>query len=123
MRLLVCLLLAVVATAARADWEKISENDTVTFYVDFATIRKDGDLRRVSSLSDLKKKDPAGQLSQQTLDEYDCKGKQSRILSWTGHAESMGKGVALLSFIKPTNWSRVAPGSIEATMLEMVCSS
>ena len=60
MRVVLVALLMLATIPAWAEWLKVEENDIGTvFYLDPATIRKDGDLRRVWGLQDLKTPGPA----------------------------------------------------------------
>ena len=55
-------MLLVTATAASAEWVKISENLLGTNYYDPTTIRVNGNLRRVWQVQDLKERDKDGEL-------------------------------------------------------------
>ena len=46
-KIALALVLAAVSGAALAEWVKLDESDQVHSYIDPATIRKDGNLRRV----------------------------------------------------------------------------
>jgi len=49
------LFLAILITPVQAEWEKISENNDLINYIDKSTIKKDGNLRKIWRLTDLKK--------------------------------------------------------------------
>ena len=53
-RLVLCLLLSLVAAPAWAEWVQVSETDHAFYYIDPATIRKDGNLRKFWTIADLK---------------------------------------------------------------------
>jgi len=121
MRLVLCLLLALAAAPAWAEWVKVSETDDSVFYIDPATIRKDGNLRRVWTINDLKQRQKDGEMSRRFLNEYDCKEERSRILSISEHSDPMAGGKTLVSESKPI-WSHVPPGTPSQTMMRIVCA-
>ena len=87
MRIVLIAWLILVATPAWAEWVKVSESDGLTGYVDPATIRKNGNLRRVWEIQDLKARGTKfGELSRRVLNEYDCKEERMRTLSATFHS-------------------------------------
>lgn len=123
MRVVLTLLLLLIAVdPAWAKWVKGAETDDAVIYLDAARIRKDGDLRRVWRLQDLKQRDSDGVLSRRGLQEFDCKGKRFRVLSGTGHEGSMGTGRTLRSFDSPTDWADIRPGTPAADILRRVCA-
>ena len=116
------ILLAVVSSGAVAEWVKVSENDAVFFYIDPATIRRNGDFRRVWEMRNMKKIDKDGVMSVRALMEYDCKEERSRILSISEHSEPMLGGKVLLSADDPSTWRYAAPGTVFESTLKIVCA-
>lgn len=121
MRLVLTVLLLVAVNPAWAKWVKGAETDDAAIYIDPAKIRKNGHLRRVWRLQDLKQRDPDGVLSRRGLQEFDCKGKRFRVLSGTGHEGSMGSGETLRSFDSPTEWVDIKPDTPAEDILRRVC--
>jgi hypothetical protein len=122
-KLLLTLLTALMLTgAAWAEWEKIAENDFAEYYIDRATIRKDGNLRRVWRLQDLKQRDKDGVLSRRFRAEYDCKQERDRILSFITHSEPMADGTILKLASMNNEWSDIPPNSIAEDVLKIVCA-
>lgn len=122
MRLVLCLLLALAAAPAWAEWVKVSEHTESFFYIDPATIRRDGNLRRVWEIQDLKKRHKEGEMSMRNLSEYDCKEERTRILSITGHSDPMAGGKTLFSESGPGKWDDIAPGTVSQKMMRIVCA-
>ena len=81
------ILLALAATAAIAGWEKFAETVMAVHYLDPASIRKDGNFRRVWELQDFKKPDSAGAMSQRFLWEFECRESQYRRVASSSHSE------------------------------------
>lgn len=116
------ILLAVVSIGAMAEWVKVSESDAAFFYIDLATIRRNGDFRRVWEMRDMKKIDKDGVMSVRALMEYDCNEERSRILSISEHSEPTLGGKVLLSSDDPSTWRYVAPGTVFESTLKVVCT-
>lgn len=124
MRTILCFLLALVATPAWAEWVKVSVSDTSIFYIDPASIRKDGNLRKVWRITDLKQRHKDGEMSIRGLDEYDCKEERLRFLALSSHSETMAGGETLWSKnYSDGEWQAIPPGSTVARVLKIVCAS
>jgi hypothetical protein len=123
MRMLLCLLIASVAAPAWAKWLTVGETTNSTQSIDPTTIRKDGDLRRVWELHDLKKRDQDGVMSRRMLFEYDCKKERFRLLSFSLHAEPGAKGKVLLSDDESDKWNNSEPGTATASVLQFLCTA
>lgn len=121
MRLLLCLL-ALVAAPVWAEWVLVSETEYTYAFIDPTSIRKDGNMRRVGELYDLKKPYTNGELSRRKLSEYDCKEERSRFISLTVHSEHKGRGEVLAAMFIPTELDDVEPSTINAAQLKFVCA-
>lgn len=107
---------------AWAEWAKIGETGDGIFYLDAATIFKEGDLRRVSAGQDMKQRDTDGAMSVRGSYVFDCKDARFRVLSASGHSGPMGGGKILSSESDPSDWSPVAPGTANKAMFNFVCA-
>lgn len=119
--LLLSLLLC--SSGARAEWLYYGETDNSTFYIDLATIRKEGNLRRVWEVLDLKQRRKDGELSYRVRNEYDCKQERYRILSITSHSGQMAKGEILESSSSPAPWRDIPPDTTAKDSLKLVCTN
>jgi hypothetical protein len=117
-------LLLLATGSAWAGWERVGESDTGIFYVDRATIRKDGNLRRMWSVEDLKQRNESGAMSRRLRYEYDCKGERSRILALSTHTEPMADGKTLYITTGDLNesWDEIPPGSAIEKLLATACA-
>ena len=118
---LVCLMM--LAGSAWAEWVSYGETETVTFYFDPATIRKDGNMRRVWELTDLSKRGRSGEMSRRMRREYDCKQERYRYLAISGHSEPMAGGEVLVTGGEDNNWEAIAPDTVAETILNLVCAN
>ena len=115
-------LLIFAAGLAWADSVEVSESNLSIVYIDPSAIRKNGNLRRVWILQDMKVRDPRGPLSMGSLREYDCKGRRSRTLSLSTHLGPMPTWD-----IQPNGdeaggrWSSIGRET-EAVILKFVCA-
>ncbi len=113
--------------SAMAEWTAIKwnhEDGGLTVYVDYTTIRKEGDKVRMLSLVDFevidkKEVDPFYSRSQ---NEYDCKSKKVRQLFYALYSGSMGKGKMEHSNSEHLKWLPVKSGSMEEAMWKVACS-
>lgn len=120
MRALVIILSVFIAVPALAGWEKVFDGEEgMSFYIDPATIKKNGDLATVHVLSDVtlpdaqwKQKYPDGQRSSVTLSEFDCKGSERwRQLAVFQYAERMAAGKIVNAYPQVSNWLEIAGAS------------
>ena len=117
---LVCLMM--LASSAWAEWVMYEESDSATHYFDPATIRKEGNMRRVWVLQDLRKRGQYSEMSRRYRSEYDCKNERWRILTISEHSEPMAGGSAMRSQSDEDSWTDIAPGTVTDTMLKIVCA-
>jgi hypothetical protein len=122
MRALLAALLLAMSLPAAAEWVMITKNDSVTYYLDPDTVRKNGNMRRVWVLNNLKQRHKDGEMSRRSLREIDCKEEKSRILSLSTHSEPMVGGKTLVLENSPTEWGFIPPNSTNAHVFEFVCS-
>jgi hypothetical protein len=122
MRIVLCFLFALIAAPALAGWERMAENDDVTYYIDPATARKDGDFRKVWKILDLKQKGKSGEMSRKTLIEYDCKEDRSRTLSYSLYSEPMSGGNLILSNDYYSRWAVLPGGTDDAVTRSVLCA-
>ncbi len=127
MRFVLTVLSMLAAAPAWAEWVKVSESDLAVWYLDPATIRKDGSLRRVWRIKDHHKHQVSsdGIASYRNLDEYDCKDERFRTIVWSAHSGPMATGVILQSSDNNPyggTWIYIPPATIEAGWLKFVCS-
>ena len=117
-------LLLLATGSAWAGWEEVGESSTeTTFYIDRATIRKDGNLRRMWEVLDLKQRGKDGGISFRTKNEYDCKGERYRILASSSHAEPMAGGKTIFSFGEdPSGWRDIPPRTPSEAKLRIACA-
>jgi hypothetical protein len=117
-------LMTMLAGSAWAEWVMFTKakNEEVTHYFDPATIRKDGNMRRVWQLNDLSKRDKAGEMSRRMRFEYDCKQERYRVLGFSIHSEHMASGTVLLYAGEDNNWREIAPETVAEKLLKIACA-
>lgn len=111
-----------VTSSAWAKWVKVAETADANFYIDPASIRKEGNMRKVWEIQDFNKRDDAGRMSRRIKSEYDCKGERHRDLAISTHSESMAGGGTIYSGSGINPWSEIPPGSASEAILEAVCA-
>ena len=111
MRLAAIFLGLLLATgSAWAEWEPVFFTyDGDTNYIDPATIRKEGSLRKVWEILDLKQRHKDGEMSRRSRSEYDCKNERRRFMSISEHSEPMARGETLRSVTNTSGWYDIPP--------------
>lgn len=116
------LTLLLVTGPAWAEWVLVSESGETDYYIDPATIRKDGNLARVWELNDLKQRAKDGELSRRYRIEYDCKQERFKLLSASEHSGFMASGTTLRTEILDGPWREIPPGTVSRLFLKIVCA-
>ena len=111
------------ALPAWAAWTLHRENDAENDYIDWATLRVVGNLRRVWVLIDLKGPQSDSMHSFLIFEEFDCKEDRGRPLQEDLFTGQMAGG----EFVpgerpKPRGWKYIPPGSLIESWLRVVCS-
>lgn len=116
-------LVMLIASPAWAGWEEVTRGSSSgnVFYIDPATIRKEGNRRKVWAITDLNKAGSLGELSRKIRKEFDCKDERYRFLSISAHSKSMGSGDVLRVDNTVSEWQEVAPETVDEVYLNRVC--
>ena len=120
-----CLLLA--SGPVYGEWELIGVSETykANVYVDYATVRRAGNILTMWELFDYETKQTlAGKkkyLSHTTEREYDCAAELTRILVVKWYSGQMGSGKMLDSLNLISNWTVVERGSIAEALWIAAC--
>ena len=115
-------MLTLLASSAWADWAKMGETDEGSFYIDTASMLREGHLRRVWELTDLKQRDEGGELSRRIRVQYDCKRGRTQVLSISTHWEPMAAGATLLSVAREGLWKEVPPETAYSAAFKLLCA-
>jgi len=95
-----------------------------TVYANFSTMRKNWPKIKVWSLTNLSKSMKVTEqpyLSIKSHDEFDCKERTSRSLSYTYFTELMGKGEVVTRGTRAMDWYPIDPNSITEIVFKTVC--
>ena len=114
--------LIVLASNAQADWAKMGDTDEGSFYIDPASVLREGHVRQVWELTDLKQRDEGGEMSRRTRVQYDCKLGRTQVLSISTHWEPMAAGATLLSVAREGLWKEVPPETAYAAAFKLLCA-
>lgn len=123
-KLLATLMLALASTSAMAEWTAVHQTDYMVAYVDFATIRKTGDLVKMWSLNNFKavQMGTSGNfLSASSQDEYDCKKVQNRLLEQSEYSGNMQGGTVVFADSEPGGWKPITPNSVREALWKVAC--
>ena len=134
MRIVLTFLLLVAAGQARAEWVEVGKSSKSAFYflsreaayyIDPATIAREGNFRRVWEIHDLAEKGSQGERSVLASMEYDCAEKRMRTLKATGRSLRMARGEIIPLSRVLDEWIILRPGSADEIffkILNTVCA-
>ena len=120
-------LLASFSGSAAADWTPVGRgNDIYAAFADKATIHVRGNIVSMSGMYDFRKQDftPEGKglYSTVVLREYDCEGRQVRLLSAIDFSGHRGTGSAVSTSADPRRWEPVVAGGIDEAYWRIACA-
>jgi hypothetical protein len=111
------------ASTTAANWILVATSSADNeFYVDPASIQRDGDYRRFWRLLNLKVPLDSGASSFRIFREIDCRQKRGRNLQWTSFRGPKASGEMLLSNTESSAWEFIAPDAVTNTELRYVCA-
>lgn len=114
--------LMICSAPATADWVSFMKSDTSVVYIDPASVRKEGHLRKASVLMDLSQKDAEGARSKRGQSEIDCRGDRLRIHDLSGFSGAMATGEAVYAFKGASDWIPIPPQTALWSTIRLICS-
>ncbi len=106
-----------------AEWKyllKTSRGDV--HYIDFNSLKREGDYIYFWSLRDYAKMDKWGDLSSKKYLKVDCKNSKFKFLSDSYHDRQMGKGIPVDVSTEPDkNWTDINSNSVIAFFFQNLC--
>ena len=122
MKNLVFIFILIVSTSSWAQWSPVAiDVDGTIFNFDYSTLRKDGDLRKIWTLSNFVEKESNGVVSSRVRMEYDCKNERQRYLSFKLFSEKNATGVVIESGDIPSSWKDIAPDTAAWKLMQTAC--
>jgi hypothetical protein len=123
-RVILILLLAIVSNSALAEWSEIGENEELTAFASFSSIKKHGHRVTMWTMYNYKiphELDGKTYQSSKAQFEFDCKKNQARILAFSIYPEIMGEGKELYSDTASGKWEPSVPDSLNETRWKTIC--
>jgi hypothetical protein len=125
-KILLALLLSTLTAAAHAEWTRVEHpSKEFVLYIEKDTIAApDSNSAKVWHLLDYaatQSLDGRPFLSIKARDEYDCDRGMRRDLMHLWHKDSMAESIMIKAAYKPGSWTVPAAGSVEETMMRVVC--
>jgi hypothetical protein len=116
--------LFLISGSSWAQWSPVAVDvDGTLFNFDYSTLRKDGELRKIWTLSNFVEKDPNGVMSSRVRMEYDCKNERHRFLSFKLFSDKNANGVTIDSSDIPSPWKDIAPDTAAWRLMQTACKS
>jgi hypothetical protein len=110
------------AVHAWAGWSPVSGSEKTYDYIDLDSVRVDGTMRRVMTLSDRTEPDRDGDMSYRIFLEYDCARQKYRSLHSMFFSGAMASGRNTGKTDRASVWRPVIEGTISAAVMNTVCS-
>ena len=106
-----------------AEWKYLIKSSSGDIhYIDFDSLKREGDYVYFWSLRDYGKMDKWGDLSSKKYLKVDCTKYKFKYLSDSYHNRQMGKGIPTGGSTKPDkNWTNIKPNSVIAFISQNVC--
>jgi hypothetical protein len=117
------MVLSVVSGSAMAEWSEIQNNDLAIYYIDWSTVRTDGNIKKFWMLVDYKAPKTIGKISFMSIklqEEIDCKEEKARTIYSIFFSQRLGNGESVTS-LDAENWTPIVPGSITSVMFSGFC--
>ena len=128
-KILLALLLITVATDTMAEWTRIGESDQdggYTVYADMDSVLGAGNRVKLWILLDFKVEQRAAGttfLSKTIRNEYDCRGRHTRVLAFKLFDWNMERGKLIRSYSQPQTWKPVQPESVDEMVWKIACEN
>lgn len=116
--------LILISGSSWAQWSPVAVDvDGTIFNFDYSTLRKDGEMRKIWTLSNFIEKDPNGVMSSRVRMEYDCKNERNRYLSFKLFSDKNATGITVDSGDIPSPWKDIAPDTAAWRLMQTACKS
>jgi hypothetical protein len=99
----------------------IDDSFEVQYFLDYETLRKDGNLRRIWRLVNYPPNDKEGWGSVRSRLEFDCKNETVKPLSDTVFSEKFSRGKIIFAQDKESPKQDIAPDTATSTLFKEVC--
>lgn len=109
------------AQAAEPPWETLGETPVLTLYIDRLTVQRDGAIRRVIEMQDLKVPDPDGVMSRRYINEYDCDNQMHRIGRMTSWSGPKLTGRKVFDLNEWGYWRKIPPNGLFTLGFKLLC--
>jgi hypothetical protein len=123
-RIAIACLLAISSAGVLAGWTKVSDRqDGSSWYIDAATMKKDGSKAEVWLLADEPRASANARSYRSTrfLVEFKCDEAAVQTTRMVYMSEPMGGGIASGRAAQPSPWQAVAPGTIFEDIMHKAC--
>ena len=115
------LILTSISYSANAAWTEIADTNIGTFYVDFATVRKDGNTRVFWRMINFKQPTSDGHLSARQKTAINCINETFRDIDFSAFTQPNLRGAMSGPYTPPPNWDHIPPRTVYASLMRAVC--
>jgi hypothetical protein len=125
-KIVLMLALGLICGSAMAEWTWASggQNGDLSVYVNFSSIRKNGNKVKMWALYDyktIKNTGPKSYLSSTAQSEYDCSEETSGNIAVVDYESNMGNGLVVYSTNLNYESTPIAPDSVGEVLFKIAC--
>jgi len=120
-QILLALVPFVCSAPVAASWVTFMKSEASVVYIDPASVRKEGHLRKASVLMDLTQKDTEGVRSKRGQSEIDCERARMRVHDLSGFSGAMATGEAVYTFKGASEWIPIPPQTTLWNTIRLIC--
>jgi len=120
--LTLALITLIFSAPVAAAWMQFMRSNASVVYIDSASVRIEGSLRKASVLVEMNQKDTDGVQSKRGQSEIDCQENRMRISDLSGFSGTMASGEAVYTFNGSSEWMPIPPNTALWNTIKFVCS-
>lgn len=118
---LTALLLALVASPAKAEWKQYAAGESYSWHYELPFIKREGPTRTFWIVKNLSAIDEHERMSYRFLVQLNCKSRKYRYLTVRGFDGAMGEGKLLGFDDKLGPWVEISPQTLKAHLEDHIC--
>ncbi len=121
-RSLILVVFLVISTTSLASFTEVARgHDGNIFYVDFSTLRKDGDTRTFWLKLNYHQITSGGESSARSKEILDCKREVYSTIHFTGFTGPNLSGAITVNGPRQIKWMHIAPNTVDALIMQAIC--
>ena len=108
--------------SAFAQWTQFADVENRIYYIDLGSMRKDGETRTFWILSNFKQRSQYGDMSSRMKEVINCKKETLMHLQFSAFTQTNLGGAMTADYTPDAKWNHIAPQTVNAEKMRIVCS-